>query len=178
MLWLRPVSLALVALVFVQVLLGALVAGTHAGFLYNTWPLIDGAFWPRGLLANAPWFVNFGENQLTVQFDHRLGAYAVTLLVAAIWLLARPRGEPATKRALDILGGLVLLQMALGIETLLHVVPLPLGLLHQAGALALFAGLSISRKSCVRRPSVRLAPWLFRNHISIVLGQKSALIPP
>src|SRR5690606_1324854 len=67
-------------LVFAQSGLGALVAGLKAGLTYNTWPLMDGKLVPDGLLAHSPWYVNFFENVTTVQFDHRIVAYAVVAL--------------------------------------------------------------------------------------------------
>lgn len=135
----RPAAAALVALVFFQVLLGALVAGLHAGFVYNTWPLMDGSLWPQGYWRLAPWYTNLGENQLSVQLDHRLGAYAIAIAVAALCILVRPKLTARARRALDVLALVVVLQIGLGIATLLATVPLSLGLLHQTGALLLFA---------------------------------------
>jgi cytochrome c oxidase assembly protein subunit 15 len=82
---LRTSAKLLLTLVLAQIYLGALVAGLRAGLIYNTWPLIDGQLLPAAsqLLFNEPWWRNFFENALTVQFDHRLVAYA--LLGAAIW---------------------------------------------------------------------------------------------
>ena len=81
---LRASAKLLLALVLVQIYLGALVAGLRAGLIYNTWPLIDGRLVPAAsqLLFDEPWWRNFFENPLTVQFDHRMLAYA--LLAAAI----------------------------------------------------------------------------------------------
>ena len=70
------------ALIFVQMLAGALVAGLDAGMGFNTWPLINGAFVPSGLGEASPWYLNLFENPLTVQFDHRMLGYAV--VVAAL----------------------------------------------------------------------------------------------
>src|SRR5246500_2458540 len=79
---LRTTSIVLVALTFVQLYLGALVAGLRAGLVYNTWPLIDGAFIPAGarLWFDAPWWRNLFDNTLTVQFEHRVTAYALFVL--------------------------------------------------------------------------------------------------
>ena len=127
-------------LVFLQLLAGALVAGIDGGMGFNTWPLMNGALIPTGLGAADPWYLNLFENPLTVQFDHRMLGYAVVLatLLQAWWLARRPdtaqlRGSAA------MLACLSLLQVALGIWTLLSFVPIELGLAHQAGAIAVFA---------------------------------------
>lgn len=125
----------LLLLLFVQVALGGLVAGSRAGFTFNTWPLMDGALVPSSLtlFAGTPVWENFVDNVALVQFNHRLGAYL--LLAFALWhMLALRRAVPGSggaKRATAI-AGLVLAQSALGIVTLLLVVPLWAGLAHQA----------------------------------------------
>jgi cytochrome c oxidase assembly protein subunit 15 len=126
----------MVVLVLVQIYLGALVAGLHAGMTYNTWPLMDGALWPDGLLVQQPWWLNFFENPKTVQFMHRLGAYAV--FAASVWhAVAALRAEPGTAHARRavILLGLVTLQAVIGIVTLLSVVQLHSALTHHALAI-------------------------------------------
>lgn len=127
------------ALVFVQMLAGALVAGLDAGMGYNTWPLINGAFVPQGLAEASPWYLNLFENPLTVQFNHRMLGYAVVLaaLGQLAWLGLR-RAPPLLGSALT-LALFALLQAALGVWTLLLSVPIALGLAHQAGAIAIFA---------------------------------------
>ena len=125
-------ALAIAALVLLQIAAGGFVAGLDAGFGYNTWPLIDGALVPKGLFVAEPWWRNMFENALTVQFNHRTLAYAIFVLVAAQALVAK-------SRASLVLLGAVLGQVALGIWTLLWVVPLWLGLAHQGGALLVFA---------------------------------------
>ncbi len=128
-------ALALLVLVLAQIYLGALVAGLRAGFVYNTWPAIDGSFVPAGarLFFAHPLWRNFFENTLTVQFDHRMMAYAVlivALLHAADALRVRAVATGAVVLALG-----VTLQAALGIWTLLAQAPLALSLAHQALAL-------------------------------------------
>lgn len=126
-------------LVFLMILSGGFVAGTKAGFLFNTFPLMNGRFFPEGLFALQPWWTNLFENHATVQFNHRLLAYVLTGVIAAFWLMARRVPLPARGRlALHLLPVLLALQVTLGIATLLYVVPLPLAATHQAGALALF----------------------------------------
>jgi cytochrome c oxidase assembly protein subunit 15 len=123
--------------VLAQIYLGALVAGLRAGYAYNTWPLIDAALIPKSddLFFQMPPWRNFFENILTVQFDHRMIAYLV-FIGAAVHAVDVVRNERARGRigALALLAA-VALQIVLGIATLLLVVPLPLALLHQAGAM-------------------------------------------
>lgn len=135
---LRKASLWLVGLVFLQMMLGGFVAGLKAGYIYNTWPLIDGAFIPDGLFVHAPWWRNFFENTLTAQFDHRMVAYLVTALVVWHWLAVRRSGSRDAIRSATALLHAVLAQVALGIWALLWVVPISLGAAHQAGALIVF----------------------------------------
>jgi cytochrome c oxidase assembly protein subunit 15 len=128
-------------LAFVQILLGALVAGTDAGFSHNTWPLMDGAWVPSGLFVMSPWWANLFENVLTVQFNHRMAGYALAGLAALnVWLVWRSSGAPPELRtSAGLLLAAVLAQIALGVWTLLAHVPIGLGLLHQAGALVVLA---------------------------------------
>jgi cytochrome c oxidase assembly protein subunit 15 len=128
------------ALVYLQILAGGLVAGLDAGFGYNTWPLINGAFVPSGLGEAQPWVLNMFENPLTVQFDHRMLGYSVVLatILQAGWL-ALHRAAPELVTSAFILMCLALLQATLGVWTLLLSVPIGLGLAHQAGAILLFA---------------------------------------
>jgi len=131
----RAAAWLLLLLLFVQIALGGLVAGSKAGFTFNTWPLMDGGLVPPAatLFAGTPLWENFVDNVALVQFNHRLGAYI--LLAFALWhFLSLRRAAPASggaKRATAILA-LVLAQSALGIVTLLLVVPLWAGLAHQA----------------------------------------------
>ena len=128
----------LAGLIFVQILAGAFVAGLDAGFMFNTWPLMDGRLVPAGLAPLTPWYANLFENQLTVQFNHRLIAYFAILWGLAHCALVLRLSERATIRtgALLLAVGLVA-QATLGIWTLVAAVPLNLGLAHQAGAFAL-----------------------------------------
>jgi cytochrome c oxidase assembly protein subunit 15 len=135
---LRVVALMIAVLLLGQIYLGSLVAGLHAGLAFNTWPLIDGAIVPE---ASRLWFIapawrNLFENTLTVQFDHRMIAYAIWLLaiihaIDAWWLRREAAGAL-------VLAGAVTLQAALGIVTLLNQAVLPLALAHQLVAIAVF----------------------------------------
>lgn len=134
----RAGAIALLALVTVQIYLGALVAGLRAGLIYNTWPLIDGSLVPDGsrLFFETPLWRNFFENTLTVQFDHRLIAYVLWVLAVlhAADVARTVRGGPALTAALA-LACAVTLQAVLGIVTLIHQTPLALALMHQAMAI-------------------------------------------
>jgi cytochrome c oxidase assembly protein subunit 15 len=126
----------MVVAVLFQIFLGALVAGLDAGMTYNTWPLMDGRLWPDGLFVMEPAWLNLFENPKTVQFVHRVGAYA--LLALAIWhAIAAWRAEPGSthaRRALVLLA-LIVAQAAIGITALLLVVPLGWALAHHAFAI-------------------------------------------
>lgn len=126
----------LTLLLIVQIYLGGLVAGLHAGLSYTTWPLMDGKIIPGDLLLLEPAWRNFFESPKTVQFVHRLGAY--TLFVVALWhMISTGRRLPGTTHARRavLLFILVLMQAVIGIATLLMQVPLHLGLTHQGFAL-------------------------------------------
>ncbi len=136
---LKQLATGVTALVVVTILAGGFVAGTRAGFSYNTWPLMGESFLPAGMFAQQPWWVNFFENAATVQADHRLLAYAVAIAVAVLWWRGRAVALPLRARlALHGLAAVTIVQLALGIVTVVNVVPIPLAALHQAGALALF----------------------------------------
>jgi cytochrome c oxidase assembly protein subunit 15 len=135
---LRATAVALTALTFLQIYLGALVAGLRAGKAYNTWPLIDGALIPDAarLFFETPWWRNFFDNVLTVQFSHRMVAYL--LWAVALWHLIdvlATRASATLGRGAVALFALVSAQAALGIWTLLESVPLGPALLHQGGAI-------------------------------------------
>ncbi|MBK8019442.1 MAG: COX15/CtaA family protein [Betaproteobacteria bacterium] len=128
------------AAVFVMVLSGALVAGTRAGYAYNTFPLMDGHVVPPGLGAMEPWWDNLFHNITTVQFDHRLIAWGLFVAIPLFWWRARKADLPASaRRPLNLLLAMLFVQLGLGISTLLMHVPVALGAAHQGGALVLFA---------------------------------------
>ena len=130
-------AVLVLVLVYLQMLAGALVAGLDAGLGFNTWPLINGVFVPDGLAQATPWYLNFFENPLTVQFDHRMLGYGVlaATLAQAGWLALW--GGSLALSGMSV-ACLALLQVTLGVWTLLLAVPIELGLGHQAGAIALF----------------------------------------
>lgn len=133
-------AVALTVLVFVTALSGGLVAGLDAGFAFNTFPDMDGAFIPDGFLGATPAYMSMFEDIPTVQFTHRLLAEATLALTLLFWWRARRAGLPAPARGpVNGLAVAALVQVGLGISTLILVVPVPLASLHQGGAVVLFS---------------------------------------
>ena len=128
-------------LVFAMVVTGGFVAGIRAGFAYNTFPLMNGHVVPPEILMLAPWWKNFFYNMATVQFDHRLVAWMLAFAAPVLWwIVRRTRAAPARARiGAHLVLAMLAVQIALGILTLVNVVPLPLAAAHQAGAVVLFA---------------------------------------
>jgi heme a synthase len=147
----RHAARALVALIFLQVVLGALVAGLKAGLVNNTWPLMDDRLIPSGLWVMSPWYLNPFENALAVQFNHRMAAYVI--VIAVLWhavAIARADGAGEARTSAVMLAGGVVAQALLGIWTLLAHVPLGLGLAHQ-GLAAIVVGLAVRHLFVVTR---------------------------
>lgn len=144
-------SLVLVGLILLQIALGGLVAGSKAGFTYNTWPLMDGALMPPAavLFSRQPWIENVVDNLALVQFNHRLMAYLV--VAVALWqavAVGRAAPQSPAARRTAVIAGLALTQMTLGILTLILVAPLWAGLSHQILAMGLLAlAVAHARKS-------------------------------
>jgi cytochrome c oxidase assembly protein subunit 15 len=137
----RRWALGTAALVLFMVLTGGFVAGIRAGFAYNTFPLMSGHWVPPEIFLIDPWWKNFFWNMATVQFDHRLTAYTLAIAVPLLWWKVRrdPALPARARTGAGVLLALLAAQIALGIATLLLVVPLPLAAAHQAGALLVFA---------------------------------------
>lgn len=138
---LRRFASLLAALVYLMVLAGGLVAGIRAGLAYNTFPRMNGNWVPPEIMTLEPWYRNFTNNMATVQFDHRLLATALAVLVPWFaWRMHRTTQRSAPARsAADLFLALLVVQISLGIATLLLVVPVALAAAHQAGAVLLFA---------------------------------------
>jgi cytochrome c oxidase assembly protein subunit 15 len=135
---LAGVSFALLALVFLQIILGAFVAGLDAGRIYNTWPLMNGDLIPDGYLGGMNVFPAIFESRAAVQMHHRWTGYLVALAVLAYAVTIWREPRVSLKPFMVILPALVIGQVALGIAALLAVVPLGLSLAHQLGAVLLF----------------------------------------
>ena len=129
-------AIAMAVLVYFQMLLGALVAGLHAGLIYNTWPDMNGRLFPEDPFFSRPWWRNFFENPGLAQFDHRIGAYVVAGVAA--WIFARGvRLSGYAKKSAKLVAGITAFQIGLGIFTLLLQAPEGLAALHQVTAAAL-----------------------------------------
>ncbi len=141
-------SLVITALTFITALSGGFVAGTRAGFAFNTFPLMDGKWIPDGLTYLTPMWRNFFENVITVQFDHRILAMSLFVLIVMFWWIAIKTPQKSHIRTgLHCLLAALVLQITLGISTLLLVVPVPLAAAHQGGAIVLLtASLFISHQ--------------------------------
>ncbi|MBV1867335.1 MAG: COX15/CtaA family protein [Marinosulfonomonas sp.] len=142
---LSGLSNVLLVLAFVQILLGALVAGIDAGRGYTDWPLMAGQFFPADAFDLAPWWRNFLEDDGLVQFMHRIGGYVVVIFGLFIWRRSRASGNMTTRRAFDWVAVLVFGQMVLGIGTVLYSAPLVLAIIHQLGAVLLWVAILRAR---------------------------------
>ena len=138
-------------LVLLTIAAGAFVAGLRAGYIYNTFPLMAGGIVPAEYGHLAPWWLNAFENPAAAQFDHRLLAELTWLAAALLWLYGfRLDLAPRRRTALHVLFAVATLQAALGIATLVLVVPLPLAVAHQAGAMLLVTA-AVAARHALRR---------------------------
>lgn len=140
--WLKRLSIALVSAIFLLILSGALVAGLDAGLVYNTFPHMGDQWIPDEvyLAENA---ANFFSTPAAVQFVHRWLAKAVALSILAFWVVVRNVPlTPSQRMPLDLLAGMAMVQVGLGILTIILQVPIGLAAAHQAGALVLY-GLAV-----------------------------------
>jgi cytochrome c oxidase assembly protein subunit 15 len=139
----RRALLGIAALVSTTVISGAFVAGLRAGKIFNTFPLMGGSVVPPGYGQLSPWWRNAFENPAAAQFDHRLLAIVTALVVlGAAWRASRATTETLpvrAQRSVRILAVVVLVQVALGVVTLLFAVPVTLGALHQLVGVAAFS---------------------------------------
>ena len=149
-LW-RRAGDAVLLLVAVTILAGGFVAGTRAGLVYNTFPLMDGRVVPEGYAELHPFARNWFENVTAVQFDHRLLAIAAAVVVLLVWALGWRAGlSKPVRAALHGLAAVSVLQVALGITTLVLVVPIALAAAHQAGAVLLLTAAIVFRHTLRR----------------------------
>ena len=128
----------LMHLTFVQIVLGALVAGIDAGRAFPTWPLMGDGFFPPEPFSISPLWRNFFEDPGLVQFIHRMTAYALFALAIYVWVRARKSPNIATRSAFNLMLGMVLVQVVLGIYTALYSAPLHIAIVHQVGAVVLW----------------------------------------
>jgi heme a synthase len=152
----RTSAVALLALVLVQIYLGALVAGLDAGLSYNTWPLMDGRFIPpwSGLFAMDPWWDNLFENVLTVQFNHRMMAYVLFFAAVAHAIDAARSARKQAFAGAHALAAAITIQAIIGIVTLINQAPISLAIVHQAmGMLVLTVAVVHAERLAERRRS-------------------------
>ncbi len=145
-------SLFLTGLLVVTIISGGFVAGLKAGLIFNTFPLMGGQWIPEGINALSPWYQNLFENKVTVQFDHRVLAIATGFILIIWYIRGRSRFDDVSiSRSFKLVGMMIIIQLALGISTLLLQVPVWLGALHQAGALVLFSFVLMNGHALSRR---------------------------
>jgi cytochrome c oxidase assembly protein subunit 15 len=131
---LKGMATGLLHLSFLQIIIGALVAGIDAGRNYIDWPLMAGGFLPPNFWVLEPGWRNLFENDGTVQFIHRMAGYLIFLVALVAWIASRRTARLATKRAFDwVLVG-VFAQIVLGIVTVMHSSPWYIAIWHQLGA--------------------------------------------
>src|SRR5690606_10097419 len=142
---------------FVQILLGALVAGIDAGRGYIDWPLMGGQFVPPAPFALEPLWTNFFENPGLVQFNHRMVGYLLVILGGIAWWRSRGVAGRATRRGFDAMAIALLAQLVLGIATVVHAAPWQIAILHQVGAVVLFVLMIRARFLAQFPPEERIA---------------------
>ncbi len=132
-------STGLMHLTFVQILLGALVAGIDAGRTYTGWPTMGGEWIPAAIWDGTLGWRNFFENPALVQFIHRMTGYLLAIFAVVVWLRARRSPHPVTRGAFSVMIVAMAAQIGLGILNVIHASPMHLALTHQFGAVVLFA---------------------------------------
>jgi cytochrome c oxidase assembly protein subunit 15 len=139
-------------LVMLTTVSGGFVAGLKAGLIFNTFPLMGGQWIPEGVLAISPWYMNLFENKVTVQFVHRVLAIGTAVLLFGWFIKGRSLSVShrfncqrfdyqRLTRSFKWIGMMVIIQVSLGLCTLLFHVPIPIAAMHQAGALLLFSAM-------------------------------------
>ncbi len=123
---------------FVQIVLGAIVSGIDAGSAFPSWPLMNGQLLPADSLVLEPVTANFLQNPALVQFNHRMFAYLIVLFLPFLWWRARQSPNAPTRHAAGWLAGMVLVQAALGIVTVVQAASASTAILHQLGAVIVF----------------------------------------
>ena len=144
----------LMCLGFVQILLGALVAGIDAGRAFPTWPLMGDGFLPPNPLSIEPVWRNFFENAGTVQFVHRMAGYLLAVGAVIVWLRARRSGNDKTRSAFTAMLIMLGLQIVIGILTALYSAPWQIAILHQLTAVAVWV-MILRARFLARYPSMQ-----------------------
>lgn len=187
----RYAAIANGVLVATTVVSGAFVAGNDAGRAFNTWPMMGDEWIPAEILDIQPVWKNFFENTATVQFDHRILAMATLGGIWSMYAVAKTSGGGAywkavptsTRIALTAVTGMSLVQVGLGISTLLLYVPIPLAAVHQAGSLVLLTIITCSVHSLnfashsVANPSARIHQAQMIGQTAMTLTNGTAVKP-
>lgn len=136
----KPFSLAtgLMHFAFLQILIGALVAGIDAGRSYTDWPLMGGQIFPPNPWMIEPVWRNFFENPGLVQFVHRIVGYLLAIFAVVVWMRGRGSAHSATRFAFNAMMAAVVVQIVLGISTVIYAAPVTLALIHQLMAMILW----------------------------------------
>jgi cytochrome c oxidase assembly protein subunit 15 len=135
-------SIVLLGLIFLMILSGGLVAGTDAGFAYNTWPLMGNSFIPAALYAGTPAWLDAFEDITTIQFNHRMFAYLLFVLITSFAFTVYKSAAPRRARVgVLLLVGALLVQITLGISTLLLNMAVPVAAAHQSGAMVVITAM-------------------------------------
>jgi len=146
----RWAPFALMALVFAQIMFGALLAGSHGGRAYADWPTIGHEWIPSSAFTLEPFWTNFTQEHATQQLIHRSLGYVVGLTALALAFAALIRGQGPARNAALAVGAIALLQVGLGIQTVISASPLSLSLMHQAGAALLWCGALVAARASWR----------------------------
>jgi cytochrome c oxidase assembly protein subunit 15 len=136
---LASLATILIGVTFLQIILGALVAGIDAGRAYPDWPLMAGGFLPPQPFDLQPIWRNFFEDDGLVQFMHRMAGYILFLFSIFVWLRARKSANSHTRFAFNAVMAMMLLQMVIGIITVIYSAPWQIAIVHQLGAVILWA---------------------------------------
>ena len=131
-------STGLLHLTFLQILVGALVAGIDAGRNYVDWPLMAGGFLPPDPFELSPWWRNFFEDDGLVQFMHRMIGYILFLFCLFAWSRSRSSGNSTLKFSFNVILAIAFFQMVLGIATVMYAAPWEIAIIHQFGAILLW----------------------------------------
>ena len=131
-------STGLLHLTFLQILVGALVAGIDAGRNYVDWPLMAGGFLPPDPFELSPWWRNFFEDDGLVQFMHRMIGYILFLFCLFAWRRSRSSGNSTLKFSFNVILAIAIFQMVLGIATVMYAAPWEIAIIHQFGAILLW----------------------------------------
>ncbi len=134
---LMRLSTILLVVLFLQILLGALVAGIDAGRSFPTWPSMNGEFLPSESFGYTPLWSNFFENPALVQFNHRMLGYVAFVFGAFVWWRSRASALAGVRSSFAVAAAMLILQMVLGIVTAIYAAPLHAAITHQLGAVVL-----------------------------------------